>query len=55
MRNSHWHSVTLQWKDGHIQNRKVQVIIYYFTQIIFLLFFLTMGMFTSQLELSLVL
>lgn len=44
-------TVTLQWKDGQIQNRRrVQVLIYYFTQIIFLLFFLLMGMFTSQME-----
>lgn len=42
-------------RQAHSKQRRVQVLIYYFTQIIFLPFFLTMGMFTSQIELSAVL
>lgn len=42
-------------RQAHSKQRRVQVLIYYSTQIIFLPFFLTMGMFTSQMELSVVL
>lgn len=42
-------------RQAHSKQKRVQVLIYYFTQIIFLPFVLTMGTFTSQMELSLVL
>lgn len=42
-------------RQAHSKQRRVQVLIYYSTQIIFLPFFLTMGMFTSQMEPSVVL
>lgn len=42
-------------RRAHSKQGRVQVLIYYFTQIIFLPFFLTMGTFTSQMELSVVL
>lgn len=39
-------------RRAHSKQWRVQVLIYYFTQIIFLPFFLTMRTFTSQMELS---
>lgn len=42
-------------RRAHSKQGRVQVLIYYFTQIIFLPFFLTMRTFTSQMELSVVL
>jgi len=42
-------------RRAHSTEGRVQVLIYDFTQIIFLPFFLTMGTFTSQTELSVVL
>lgn len=42
-------------RQAHSKQRRVQVLIYYSTQIIFLPFFLTMGTFTSQMEPSVVL
>lgn len=39
-------------RRAHSKQQRVQVLIYYFAQIIFLPFFLTMRMFTSQMELS---
>lgn len=50
---THCHTPVKRW--AHSKQRRVQVLTYYFTQIIFLPFFLTMGMFTSQMELSVVL
>lgn len=42
-------------RRAHSKQGRVQVLIYYFTQIIFLPFFLTMRTFTSQMELSVLL
>lgn len=39
-------------RRAHSKQQRVQVLIYYFAQIIFLPFFLTMRTFTSQMELS---
>lgn len=50
---THCHTPVKRW--AHSKQRRVQVLIYYFTQIIFLPFFLTMGTFTSQMEPSVVL